>query len=77
MLTVLLEPADVRGTALLVEEQKGKPTREWLYLPSLRRVRQVLPVNEFESFLNTEFTVSDMGFVNLRDRKLRCSAPTR
>jgi hypothetical protein len=70
VLTVLLEPADVRGTALLVQEHKDKPNSEWLYVPYLRRVRQVLPVYEFESFLNTEFTDSDMGFVNLRDRKV-------
>lgn len=70
VLTVLLEPADVRGTALLIQERKGKPNSEWLYVPYLRRVRQVLPVNEFESFLNTEFTDSDMGFVNLHNRKV-------
>lgn len=69
-LTVLLEPADLRGTALLIQEQPGKPNSQWLYLPYLRRVRRVLPVDEFESFLNTEFTVSDMGFVNLRNRKV-------
>jgi hypothetical protein len=70
VLTVLLEPADVRGTALLIKEQAGQPSSEWLYVPYLRRVRQVLPVNEFESFLNTEFTDSDMGFVNLTNRKV-------
>jgi hypothetical protein len=69
-LTVLLEPAELRGTALLIQEQQGKPNAQWLYLPYLRRVRRVLPVDEFESFLNTEFTVSDMGFVNLQNRKL-------
>jgi hypothetical protein len=70
VLTVLLAPSDVRGTALLIQEQKGKPGAQWLYLPYLRRVRRVLPVNEFEPFLNTEFTVADMGFVSLQDRKL-------
>jgi outer membrane lipoprotein-sorting protein len=69
-LTVLLEPADVRGTALLIQEQNGKPNSEWLYLPYLRRVRRVLPVDEFQSFLNTEFTDSDMGFVNVHNRKV-------
>jgi outer membrane lipoprotein-sorting protein len=69
-LTVLLAPADLRGTALLVKEQKGQPPREWLYLPYLRRVREVLPVDEFESFLNTEFTYADLGFVNLAGRDL-------
>jgi len=69
-LTVLLDPPDVRGTALLIAEQEGKPSSQWLYLPYLRRVRRVLPVDEFESFLNTEFTDSDMGFVALQNRKL-------
>jgi outer membrane lipoprotein-sorting protein len=70
-LTVLLEPADVRGIALLIRAEPGKPNSEWLYLPYLRRVRRVLPVDEFESFLNTEFTYSDMGFINLQNRKLK------
>jgi hypothetical protein len=71
VLTVLLEPADLRGTALLIRAEPGKPDSEWLYLPYLRRVRRVLPVNEFESFLNTEFTYADMGFVDLQNRKLK------
>jgi hypothetical protein len=67
-LTVLLAPADLRGTALLIQERADGSRREWLYLPYLRRVREVLPVEEFESFLNTEFTYADVGFVNLGDR---------
>ncbi|MBX3024202.1 outer membrane lipoprotein-sorting protein [bacterium] len=67
-LTVLLAPADLRGTALLVQEQPNGPDREWLYLPYLRRVREVLPVDEFESFLNTEFTYADVGFVEIGNR---------
>ena len=71
VLTVLLGPADVRGTALLIKEEPGKPTLEWVYLPALRRVRQILPVNEFDAFLNTEFTYADFGFVNVGDRELK------
>ena len=71
VLTVLLDPADVRGTALLMREEPGKTTSEWLYLPMLRRIRRVMPVDEFESFLNTEFTYADMGFVNLQNRKVK------
>ncbi len=69
-MTVLLEPQDVRGVALLIQEQEGRTSNEWLYLPYLRRVRKVLPVNEFESFFNTEFTYSDLGFVDLNNRTL-------
>jgi hypothetical protein len=68
VVTVLLAPADLRGTALLIKEQPGAPDREWLYLPYLRRVREVLPVDEFQSFLHTEFTYADVGFVNVNNR---------
>jgi hypothetical protein len=71
VLTVLLEPADVRGTAVLMREEPGQPTSEWLYLPMLRRIRRIVPVDEFESFLNTEFTYADMGFVNVQNRKVK------
>jgi len=70
VLTVLLEPKELRGTALLIREAAGKPVEEWLYLPSLRRVRKVMPVDEFESFFNTEFTYADLGFVGLAGRKV-------
>ena len=76
VMTVLLGPADVRGTAVLIKETPGKPTLEWIYLPSLRRVRSILPVNEFDSFLNTEFTYADFGFVNVAGRSLKALGPT-
>jgi hypothetical protein len=75
ILTVLLAPGDVRGTALLVQEQPGKPDNEWVYLPSLRRVRKVVPVDEFDSFLGTEFTYSDLGFVELDRRSATVRGP--
>jgi hypothetical protein len=65
----------VRGTASLIKEEHGKPTLEWVYLPALRRVRQILPVNEFDAFLNTEFTYADFGFVNVGDRALKTLGP--
>lgn len=71
VLTVLVDPADVRGTAVLVREEAGKPTTEWLYLPSLRRVRRTVPVDEFDAVLNTDFTNADLGFMNLQSRKVR------
>jgi outer membrane lipoprotein-sorting protein len=70
MLTVLRAPADVKGFALLIWERKDKDAdAQWLYLPFLRRVREILPVGTFESFLGTDFTTTDLGFVDLRHRK--------
>jgi hypothetical protein len=70
MLTVLLEPVDVKGIALLIWERKDQEAdAQWIYMPALRRVRKILPVGTFESFLGTDFTTSDLGFIDLRHRK--------
>ncbi len=65
MATVLLQPADLRGTAFLVSEPKDptKPTAVWIYVPAIRRVRKVLPIDAYEHFLGTDFTYADLGFV--------------
>jgi len=69
ILTVILEPDDLKGVGLLLREQKDHPDEQWMYLPSIRRVRKIVPVGAYESFLGTDFTLADLGFVNLRDRK--------
>ena len=65
MTTVLLQPADVRGMAFLVSEPKDakKPTMMWIYVPFIRRVRQVLGIDAYEHFLGTDFSYADLGFV--------------
>ena len=69
MLTVLLAPPDVKGFALLIQERRNEDSdRQWLYLPYLRRVREILPLGTFETFLGTDFTTADLGFVDLRQR---------
>ncbi len=70
ILTVILEPDDLKGVGLLIREHKDHPDEQWMYLPSIRRVRKIVPVGAYESFLGTDFTLADLGFVNLRDEKL-------
>jgi outer membrane lipoprotein-sorting protein len=68
-LTVRLRPKDVKGVALLVVERRNqKGDAQWIYLPTVRRVREVLPVSAYEAFLGTDFTYADLGLFNLRDR---------
>jgi outer membrane lipoprotein-sorting protein len=69
ILTVILAPDEVKGVAFLIWERKDKPDEQWLYLPAVRRVRKLTPVSAYESFLGTDFTFADLGFVNLRARK--------
>lgn len=66
MLTVMLEPNGIRGTAsLTVEPAGGKPTKTWIYVPYLRRVKELIPVEANDSFANTDFTYADLGFVRV------------
>lgn len=67
MVMVMLEPESVRGIAYVVAEPKDKPGTLWMYLPALRRVRGLTPVDAYEHFLGTDFTYADLGFVRLHE----------
>lgn len=62
-LLVMLEPRDVRGNGLIIEEHKDKSAVKWVYVPLVRRVRKIVPVTAYEHFLNTDFTFADLGYV--------------
>ena len=65
-LFVVLEPADLKGmTALLSESGEKKADRIWVYLPPFNRVKEMLGVSRYDSFLGTTFTYADLGFVKL------------
>jgi hypothetical protein len=67
ILTVVLAPADLRGTAYLVQEQAASPSDQlWVYVPAIGRVRTVVGPEAFSAFLNSDFTYSDLGFTALR-----------
>jgi outer membrane lipoprotein-sorting protein len=68
MLMVMLEPESVKGTAYLIAEPPNKPSRMWVYLPALRRVRELVPVDVYDHFLGTDFTYADLGFVRLHEK---------
>jgi Outer membrane lipoprotein-sorting protein len=67
ILTVVLAPGDLRGTAYLVQEQAASASdRLWTYVPAIGRVRTVVGPEAFSAFLNSDFTYSDLGFTALR-----------
>jgi hypothetical protein len=59
-LSFFLEPADVRGTALLTRENEDKPNDQWLYLPSQRRLQRIARGRRSGYFMGTDFTYEDM-----------------
>ncbi|TNC79266.1 MAG: outer membrane lipoprotein-sorting protein [Oleiphilus sp.] len=61
MLTVFNEPKDVRGTALLTYSHKLDPDDQWLFLPSLKRVKRISSKNKSGPFMGSEFSFEDLS----------------
>ena len=68
MLLVTLEPEILKGTAYLVEERPGNADKMYLYLPFIRRVREIVSSEVGERFLASDFTYFDLGFIRIHER---------
>ena len=66
-----LEPADVRGTAMLVVDYKSVSDEIWIYLPALKKTRRISSSENGKSFMSSEFSNADMGSPTLSDFKNR------
>ena len=56
------KPANVRGTGLLSENLDGEDdTRQWIYLPALRSVKQLGVEDRHKSFMGSDFTNADIS----------------
>ncbi len=53
-------PADIEGTAFLTWENRGRDDDQFLYLPSLKRVRRIVASQKKSRFVNTDYTYEDM-----------------
>ncbi len=59
-LIVFLDPADIRGTALLTWEQKERENDQWLYLPAQKKMQRIAKGSKKNYFMGTDFTYEDM-----------------
>lgn len=59
-LTRFFSPPDVEGTALLSHAKILDPDNQWLYLPSLRRVKRISSANKSGPFVGSEFAFEDL-----------------
>jgi hypothetical protein len=66
-----LEPADVRGTAMLVIDYKNIADEMWIFLPALRKTRRIISSEKGKSFMSSEFSNADMSSPTLSDFKNR------
>ncbi|WP_255989747.1 outer membrane lipoprotein-sorting protein [Chitinolyticbacter albus] len=60
-----VEPADVRGTALLTLEHAQDDDDRWLYLPAMRKVRRIAATEDNENFMGSDFAYEDIDFEEL------------
>lgn len=60
-ITIFKYPKDVAGTKMLTWTHKKKDDDQWLYLPSIKRVKRISSRNKSGSFMGSEFSYEDLG----------------
>ncbi len=60
-LSLFKEPGDVAGTAMLTFSHGLEPDDQWLYLPSIKRVKRISSRNKSGPFMGSEFAFEDLG----------------
>jgi len=62
-----LSPADVKGTAMLIFDNKNSADEMWIYLPALKKTRRIVSSDKGKSFMSSEFSNADMTSPSLSD----------
>jgi len=65
MMMKFIEPADVRGTTLLIFDNENKDDDLWIFMPALRKTRRIVSSEKGKNFMGSEFTNADMSKPNL------------
>lgn len=55
------QPADIKGTGLLVWKHAKTESERFLFLPALGRVRRIASAESQESFVGSDFSYEDIG----------------
>ncbi len=66
-----LDPADVKGTGVLVFDYADKDDDMWIYLPALRKTRRIVSSQRSKSFMGSEFSYGDLNIPALDDYKYK------
>jgi hypothetical protein len=62
-----IEPADVRGTSMLVVDNRSSADEMWIYLPALKKTRRIVTSEKGKSFMSSEFSNADMSSPAISD----------
>lgn len=60
-MSVFEEPADVKGTAFLTFSHAIESDEQWMFLPSIKRVKRINSKNKSGPFMGSEFAFEDIG----------------
>jgi hypothetical protein len=64
-------PADVKGTRMLTWTHKSADDDQWLFLPSIKRVKRINSSNKSGSFMGSEFAYEDLGSAEVEKYKFK------
>jgi len=60
-LSLFKQPRDVEGTAMLTFSHGLEPDDQWLFLPSIKRVKRISSKNKSGPFMGSEFAFEDLS----------------
>lgn len=64
-------PADVKGTSMLIADNKDTQDDMWIYLPALKKTRRIVSSEKGKNFMSSEFSNADMSSPTLSDFRNR------
>jgi hypothetical protein len=73
IVTALVGPEPVSGFALLALRDKDRKETLWMYAPFVRRVRELVGIDRFQSFLGSDFSIGAIASFDVVDRTFELS----
>jgi Outer membrane lipoprotein-sorting protein len=70
-LNTFISPPDQKGVALLTHAHKTAQNEQWLYLPSIKRVKKIAYQTQSSPFMGSEFTYEDLAPIELEKYRYR------
>lgn len=70
----VVDPKEDIGTVYEVSSADGKPIERWVYLPELRRLRNLVGTRRTDAFLGSEFSYEDLDIAAPRESEWKSVA---
>ncbi len=63
----IIVPSEMKGTNILIFDYTDKPDEMWVYMPAIKKPRQIVNNKMTKSFMGSEFTIGDMSVPGVND----------